>query len=64
MIAVGAAFVLGLSQVSLSVVLLNLAVAGAGAGVLAFIGSGWAIAGMVLLFFLGPILTRFVLDGA
>ncbi len=64
MIAVGAAFVLGLSQVSLSVVLLNLAIAVAGAGVLAFIGSGRAIAGMVLLFFLGPVLTRFVLDGA
>ncbi|WP_288468467.1 hypothetical protein [uncultured Curtobacterium sp.] len=50
-IAVGAVFVLGLSQVSLSVVLLNLAIAVAGAGVLAFIGSGRAIVGMVLLFF-------------
>lgn len=63
-VAISVAFVLGLSQVSLSVVLINLVVAMVGAGVLAYVGSGWAIAGIVLLFFLGPVLTRFALDGA
>jgi len=63
-IAIGVAMVLGSSQVTLSNVLLNLAIAIAMAGVLAFIGSGWTVAGAVLLFFLGPILTRFVLVGA
>jgi hypothetical protein len=63
-IAIGVAMVLGSSQVTLSNVLLNLAIAIAMAGVLAFIGLGWTVAGAVLLFFLGPILTRFVLVGA
>lgn len=62
--AISAAMVLGLSQVTLSIVLLNLAIAIVITGVLAFIGSGWTVAGAVLLFFLGPILTRFVLVGA
>ena len=43
-VAISVAFVLGLSQVSLSVVLINLVVAMVGAGVLAYVGSGWAIA--------------------
>lgn len=62
--AISVAMVLGLSQVTLSIVLLNLAIAIVIVGVLAFIGSGWTVAGAVSLFFLGPILTRFVLVGA
>lgn len=63
-VAICVAFVLGLTQVRLSVVLLNLVVAMVAAGVLAYIGSGWAMAAMALMFFLGPVVTRFVVDGA
>lgn len=63
-VAICVAFILGLTQVSLSVVLSNLVVGMVAAGVLAYIGSGWAMAGIALVFFLGPVVTRFVLDGA
>lgn len=49
-VAICVAFVLGLTQVSLSVVLLNLVVAMVAAGVLAYVGSGWAMAGIALVF--------------
>lgn len=63
-VAICLAFILGSAQVSLWVVLLNLVVAMVAAGVLAYIGSGWAMAAIALVFFLGPVVTRFVLDGA
>lgn len=63
-VAIYVAFVLGLTQVRLSVVLLNLVVAMVAAGILATIASGWAMAGIAVVFLLGPVVTRFVLDGA
>jgi len=63
-VTLAVALFLGTDQLPISAVLVSLGIAIVLAGALAFNGSGWAMAGLVVLLFAGPIATRFVLVGA
>lgn len=63
-VTLAVALFLGTDQLPFSAVVVSLGIAIVLAGALAFIGSGWAMAGLVVLLFAGPIATRFVLVGA
>jgi len=62
--AIAVAFFFGLQPLTLPVVLANVLIAFTLAGLLGFLGSGWAIAGLAVAFFGGPLAARFVLVGA
>jgi len=63
-VTLSVALFLGTDQLPISAVIVSLGIAIVLAGALAFNGSGWAMAGLVVLLFAGPIATRFVLVGA
>lgn len=63
-VTLAVALFLGTDQLPFSAVVVSLGIAIVLAGALAFIGSGWAMAGLVVLLFAWPIATRFVLVGA
>lgn len=58
------AFFFGLQQLTFPAVLANVLLAVAVAGFLGFIGSGWAMVGLAVAFFGGPLATKFLLVGA
>ena len=58
------AFFFGLQQLTFPVVLANVLLAVTLAGLLGFLGSGWAMLGLAVAFFGGPLATEFLLVGA
>lgn len=58
------AFFFGIQQLTLPVVLANVLLAVTVAGLLGFLGSGWAMVGLAVAFFGGPLATKFLLVGA
>lgn len=62
--ATGVGLYFGLQQLAWSVALANVLLALGIAGVLGYVGSGWAMAGLAAAFFLGPMATRFASVGA
>jgi len=58
------AFFFGLQRLALPVVVTNVVVAIVVAGLLGFLGSGWAMAGLAAAFFGGPLATKFLLVGS
>ncbi|MGN7224535.1 hypothetical protein ACTHQN_16875 [Curtobacterium flaccumfaciens] len=58
------AFFFGVQQLTLPVVFANVLLAVTVAGLLGFLGSGWAMVGLAVAFFGGPLATKFLLVGA
>ncbi|MFA0848584.1 hypothetical protein [Curtobacterium sp. WHRI 8282] len=58
------AFFFGIQQLTLPVVLANVLLAVTVAGLLGFLGSGWAMVGLAVAFFGGPLAAKFLLVGA
>ncbi|MGU3411789.1 hypothetical protein ACLBWP_16945 [Microbacterium sp. M1A1_1b] len=63
-LAISVGLFFGLNQLSFQVALTNVLVAVVIAGALGLVGSGWAMVGLATVFFLGPLMTRFLLTGA
>ncbi len=61
---IAVALFFGLQQLTFPVVLANVLLGIAVAGLLGFLGSGWAMVGLAVAFFGGPLATKFLLVGA